>query len=233
AKGRLSDRTARVLIVDDCPIVRFALRGIIEGAEDMICCGEAESSAATQAVASKHPPDLVLLELWLAEGICLDLVGWLKQQLPQTAIMILSASGDPIYVQRALGAGADGYLTKRETTDQILNGIRSVLDGQPYLSPNLRAALCRNLLLEKSADRRDPAAALTNRELHVFQLIGAGNPTREIAAILGLSSKTVETHRENIKFKLGVKGAAALVHAATRWLRAQSVPNGAVRGQRC
>src|SRR6185503_1692046 len=98
-----SDRKASVLIVDDCPIVRFALRGIIEGAEDMLCCGEAESSAATQAAASKYVPDLVLLELWLAEGICLDLVGWLKQQLPQTTIMILSGSGDPVYVQRAFG----------------------------------------------------------------------------------------------------------------------------------
>jgi len=111
AKGRLSARKARVLIVDDCPLVRSALRGIVEGAQDMICCGEVESSAATQAAASKYLPDLVLLELWLAEGICLDLVGWLKQQLPQTTIMILTASSDPIYVQRAFGAGADGYVT--------------------------------------------------------------------------------------------------------------------------
>jgi DNA-binding NarL/FixJ family response regulator len=233
AKGRLSARKARVLIVDDCPLVRSALRGIVEGAQDMICCGEVESSVATQAAAAKYLPDLVLLELWLAEGICLDLVGWLKQQLPQTTIMILTVSSDPIYVQRAFGAGADGYVTKRETTDRILYAIRNVLHGHRYLSPNLRAPLFRNFLLEKSPGRRDPAAALTNRELHVFQLIGAGNRTREVATILGLSSKTVETHRENIKFKLGLKGAAALVHAATRWLRAQSVPDGAFRGQRC
>jgi len=206
---------------------------MIEGVEDMTCCGEAESSAATRAAVSKYVPDLVLLELWLAEGICLDLVGWLKQRFPQTMIMILSAFGDRVHVQRAFGAGADGYATKRETTDQILNAIRRVLHGQSYLSPNLRAAVGRSSLLEKSSRRREPAAALTNRELHVFQLIGAGNPTREIATILGLSSKTIETHRENIKFKLGLKDAASLVHAATRWLRERSVPDGSFRGQRC
>jgi DNA-binding NarL/FixJ family response regulator len=210
---------ARILLVDDHPMVREGLIRLITQHSDLTCCGEASNSKETVEAVSNLKPDMVILDLRLKGEDGLELIKSLRSQFSDVRILVLSQYEAPLYAERALRAGALGYVIKEQAAEEVLNAIRTVLSGQVYLTRGMAA-----MLLHKFVGGNKPGATtgieqLTDRELHVLHLLGIGRSTREIAAELKLSFKTVETHRENIKRKLGLPGATALIHYATNWAR--------------
>ncbi len=213
---------ARVLVVDDHPVIRDGLIRLIDKQGDLVCCGEAGTVMEAQIAVAKHKPDLVILDLRLKGRDGLELIKSLKSQFANLCILILSQYDAPLYVERALRAGALGYVVKEQAAEEVLIAIRTVLTGQVYLTPVMASLLLHKFVGTPSKAARAGVEQLTDRELHVLQLLGAGKSTREIAAELNLSFKTIEAHRENIKHKLGLQGAAALIHYATEWVREEN-----------
>jgi DNA-binding NarL/FixJ family response regulator len=187
----------------------------------LIWCGEAGTVAETHTAVAALKPDLVILDLRLKGGDGLELIKSLKAQHPDLRILILSQYEAPIYVERALRAGALGYVIKEQAAEEILKAIRSVLAGEVYLTRGMAALLLRRFVGLGAKPAEGGTEPLTDRELHVLQLLGTGLSTRQIATELNLSFKTIETHRENIKRKLGLRGAAALIHYATQYAQEQ------------
>ena len=212
---------ARILVVDDHPMVRDGLLRLISQQTDLVWCGEAGTVLETQIEVAKHKPDLVILDLRIKGGDGLELIKSLKAQFPALRILILSQYGAPIYVERALRAGALGYVIKEQAAEEVLGAIRTVLAGEIYLASGMASLLLHKLVGTAPRAPRRALEHLTDRELHVLHLLGAGLSTRNIAAELKLSFKTIETHRENIKHKLGLRGAAELLHYAAQWEREQ------------
>ena len=210
-----------ILVVDDHPMVRDGLIRLISQQPDLVTCGQAGTVAETMAAMAKSKPDLVILDLRLKGADGLELIKTLKAQVPDLRILILSQYEAPLYVERALRAGALGYVVKEQAAEEVLKAIRSVLAGEVYLTRGMAARLLRKFVGPTSREAPVGAEPLTDRELHVLHLLGSGLSTREIATELKLSFKTVESHRENIKRKLGLRTAAALVHYATEWSREQ------------
>jgi len=184
-----------------------------------MCCGDAGTVGETLAATAKNKPDLVILDLRLKDGDGLELIKSLKSQLPELRILILSQYEAPIYIERALRAGALGYLSKDQAAADVLRAVRTVVAGQVFLSAGTAALLLHKFVGPARKTSGTAATDLTDRELHVLQLLGAGMSTRKIAVELKLSFKTIETHRENIKHKLGLKDAAELLHFAGDWVR--------------
>jgi DNA-binding NarL/FixJ family response regulator len=222
---------ARILVVDDHPMVREGLVRLISQQADLVCCGEAGTVRETMTAVDSHRPDLVILDLRLKGEDGLELIKSLKSQFPDLRILILSQYEAPLYAERALRAGALGYVVKEEAAAEVLNAVRTVLAGQVYLTRGMAALLLHKFVGPAGKSSQEGVQQLTDRELHVLHLLGAGYSTREIATELKLSFKTVETHRENIKRKLGLQGAAALIHYATNWNRQQgsSLPSSSGR----
>src|SRR5262249_36291371 len=206
---------SNVLVVDDHPMVRDGLRRLIAQQDDLVCCGETGTTAETLEAVVRLKPDLVIMDLRLKVGDGLELIKSLEAHDPDLRTMILSQYEAPIYVERALRAGALGYVVKAQAAEEILRAVRSVLSGEVYLTRGMAALLLRRFVGAKPSEER--IEPLTDRELHVLHLLGSGLSTRQIAAELNLSFKTIETHRENIKRKLGLRGAAALIHYATQY----------------
>ena len=216
------DKKSRILVVDDHPMMRESLIRLIERQADLMCCGEAGTMTETQTVVAKKKPDLAILDLRLKNADGLELIKSLMSQFPELKILVLSQCDGAIYAGRALRAGALGYLEKEQAADEVLTAIRTVLAGTVYLTRGLAALLLHNFVGTRSKGPSGGANLLTDRELHVVGLLGSGMSTREIATALNLSFKTIETHRENIKHKLGLKGAAALTRYASEWARQKS-----------
>jgi DNA-binding NarL/FixJ family response regulator len=223
AEGRATAKS-RILVVDDHPVVRQGLLHFINQQEDLVGCGEASNSAeALRAIALCHP-DLAIVDVRLKNEDGLELIKQLKAGFPELRILMLSQYDLPLYAERALRAGALGFVIKAQAADEILTAIRSVLAGDIYLPQALARLLLHQLIGAAPNANRPSVENLTDRELHVLRLLGAGRSTREIAVALELSFKTVETHRENIKHKLGLQGANQLIHFATEWARQQTSP---------
>jgi len=218
---------SRILVVDDHPVVRQGLLHFINQQEDLVGCGEASNSAEALKAAAECNPDLAVVDVRLKNEDGLELIKEFKARFPALRILMLSQYDLPLYAERALRAGALGFVVKAQAADEILAAIRSVLVGEIYLPRPLARHLLHQLIGSAPSAPRPSVENLTDRELHVLRLLGAGRSTREVAAVLGLSFKTVETHRENIKHKLGLQGANQLVHFATEWAR-QQTPSGTV-----
>jgi DNA-binding NarL/FixJ family response regulator len=215
-----SKNKARVLLVDDHPLVRSGLMEMINRTGDLVCCGEADSATDAQKAVAALKPDLVLLDLRLRSGDGLELIKIFKLQIPSLKVLILSQLDEMTYAERALRAGARGYVMKEHATKEVLTAIRTVLAGEFYVSQRINVLAVRRMAGTKiNADDNSASSVekLTDRELQVLQLLGRGFGTKKIADDLCLSFKTIETHRENIKRKLGLRGATALVHYATLW----------------
>jgi len=205
----------RVMIVDDHPIVRLGLRAIIEGSNSFEICGEAGDTAEALRMAQRERPDLMLLDLQIAGRGGLDLLAELLAVMPDLRVLILSQHDETLYAERALRAGARGYLMKGEQLDGIVDALNALHQGEIVLSRKMTARLLTR------AFRPDPEIAygsLSNRELQIFLLIGSGRTTSQIAAELCLSPKTVGAHRENIKVKLGLSTAAELDREAITYV---------------
>ena len=210
---------ARILIVDDHPLVREGLNARISSQSDMMICGEAASVTEALALAQAEAPDLVTVDISLGEGGSgLDLIKRLKLQGYAGKILALTAHEDALYAERSLKAGADGYIGKNEAQQKTLQALRIVLAGGCYLSPTLsRSLIGRALGTPAGDDPGTPVDRLSDRELQVFQLIGQGLAGKAIAARLHLSPHTIDSHREKIKRKLGLKNGPELQRAAMQW----------------
>lgn len=207
-----------IVIVDDHPMMRRGLASLIGGEPDLVVCAEASDRRAAQQAIARRPPDLAIVDLALEGGADgLDLVRALKLSHPAIPALVLSMHPESLYAERALRAGAQGYLNKQHLGDVVLVAIRRVLDGGIYVSEALGMTLAAHFArgAHKTAS---PLGALSDRELQVFGFIGNGRRTREIAEILHLSPKTIETYREHIKQKLGLDTASQLMRRAVRFV---------------
>jgi DNA-binding NarL/FixJ family response regulator len=213
----------RVLIVDDHPIVRQGLRRMIEPEPDLVVCGEVQTEREARTAIRALAPDVVIVDISLAQGDGLELVRDVHAQQPELPMLVLSMHDELIYAERLLAAGASGYIMKQAASDQLLIALRQVLAGGQYLSESLAGNLGRAEGSAGSAGA-DPIDRLSNRELQVLSLIGRGLSSREAAEALGLSVKTVETHRQSLKRKLNLATNAQLLQYAINWYASRSKP---------
>jgi len=206
-----------VLIVDDHPLVRDQLRAVIESQPDLRVCGEAENPQHALEVVTAARPDLAIVDLTLKGGSGLDLIKEMQERSPKLLILVVSMHDESLYAERAIHAGARGYITKQEATRKILQAIRQVLAGELYLSEKMASKVLTKAIGGGETGRGSSIEHLTNRELQVFKLIGRGRTTRQIADELHLDSKTIETYRSRIKLKLNLKDATELLQEAILW----------------
>jgi len=207
----------RVFIVDDHPLVRESLANLIAQQPDMSICGEAEYSSTALAAIATLQPDVAVVDLSLGDGSGLDLIRDLRKLHPRVAVLVLSMHDESLYAERALRAGARGYLMKRAASRDVVVAIRRVREGRIAVSPELAEALAAKLV-SGPPEGTDPVSTLSDRELDVFRLVGQGRETRQIADALHLSAKTVQTYCARIKDKLGLNTANELLREAVRWL---------------
>lgn len=216
----------RVLIVDDHPIVRQGLRRMIEPEADLTVCGEAQTEREARAAIRELTPDVVIVDISLAQGDGLELVRDIHAQLPELPMLVLSMHDETIYAGRLLAAGASGYIMKQAASDQLLVAVRRVLEGGTYVSEALANKLMDSRGEEggRGAIVADPIERLSNRELQVLSLIGRGLSSREAAGTLGVSIKTVESHRQSLKRKLNLATNAQLLQFSINWYASRSKP---------
>jgi DNA-binding NarL/FixJ family response regulator len=209
-------------VVDDHPIFREGVTQLIKRQPDMMVCGEAGNVATATQLLEARRPDLVLLDLRLGSSDVFDLIkGW-KSRFPDLRVLILSAYDEALYAERILRAGAGGYVMKAETSEETISAIRAVLAGEMYVSRKIASRLLHKLTQSKPMVPDARVEALSDRELQVFWMLGAGLGSREIGDKLHLSIKTIETYRENIKHKLGLRNAAELIRFATQWVQSSA-----------
>lgn len=208
----------RVFIVDDHPLVREWLANLLREQPDFAVTGQAAEAPEGLAAMLSEPPDVAIVDLSLKGSSGLDLIKELSSHLPGTSVIVLSMHEEVSYAERALHAGARGYVTKRESTDRIVEAIRKVLAGQIYATPDLLSRLTERMIGRPAAsDPEGRVSLLSDRELEVFQRLGSGQPTRRIATELGVSIKTVQAYCARIKDKLDLANSAELVREAVRW----------------
>ena len=212
----------KILLVDDHPFMRAGLAQLINKQADLVVCGEAGSPIEAAGVLAKTGVDLVLSDITMPGRSGLEFIKDLQAAHPGLPVLVVSMHDEMIYAERALRAGARGYIMKEAGGENLLAAIRQILAGQVYVSPKMSAKILDNLSAPKPRGSVSPIERLTNREFEVFQLIGHGKGTREIARQLGLSPKTVDVHRGHIKEKLALGDATALVRYAVRWVETQS-----------
>lgn len=209
----------RILTVDDHPIVRDGYSQLIGNQPDLEVCGVAASEQEALQVAKQTNPHLAIVDITLKDGNGIVLIKELLACHRHLKILVISAHDENLYAERALEAGALGYINKQEATGQLIDAIRKVLSGEVYISQAIAAKLLKRRV--GGRNQKDEVAAidtLTDRELQVYEMIGSGRTSKQIAAELQLSTKTIERYKENIKKKLSLSNATQLVQKATRWV---------------
>jgi DNA-binding NarL/FixJ family response regulator len=220
-----SGAKSRVFVVDDHPIVRQGLALLINREPDLVVCGEAEEAQAALTAIEALRPDILVVDISLQGPDGIDLVKTIRTKYAGMPVLVLSMHDESIYAERALRAGANGYIMKQEATERVLIAIRRILKGDVYLSDRAASRVVDHCVRRSPAANPSPVADLSDRELEVFRLIGQGHGTREIADTLRLSVKTVETYQTHIKEKLSLRNARELVQHAVEWnLAALSLP---------
>lgn len=214
----------RLLVVDDHPMMRHGIAQLLNGEPDMTVCDEAESARQAISQVREHRPDLVLADLTMPGKDGLDLIRDLQAQHPNIPTLVISMHDETLYAERVLRAGGRGYIMKHEGGDKLLAAIRRVLKGKVYVSERISEQILENLSGLAPAASSSVISRLSDRELEVFRMIGEANETREIAAQLGMSAKTVEAHRLNIKRKLRLRTSAELTRRAVLWVESGSAP---------
>lgn len=214
-----SVRSATVLIVDDHPMVRYGLKTLINAEPDLRVCGEASGLSQAMALFHQTRPHLVTADVSLENGSGLDLTKEILAHDPDACVLVYSMHEETLYAERALRAGAKGYLGKDASAERVLTAIRRILDGRVYLSESMTdRMLSRTVGLTEDTVDHSPIESLSDRELEVFEHLGHGVTTRKIAEKLHLSPKTIETYRENIKLKLNLRNATELTQHAVQWV---------------
>ena len=212
-----SQKKSRVVIIEDHPVLCSGLRQLVDNQPDLACVGVADNISDAKRLVAECKPNLTVLDLRLKGGDALDFIKTLRVEHPEVKVLVLSQYDELIFAERALRAGASGYIMKENVTDEVLRALRKVLSGDLYFSERVAAALVQRMLREKPIASRDGVERLSDREMQVFQLLGASYSAREIAEQFHLSRKTVETHCEKIKHKLSLHNAAELKQFARRW----------------
>jgi DNA-binding NarL/FixJ family response regulator len=206
----------KVLIVDDHPLVREGLAAHISAQPDMQVCGEAPDVDGALKLLDRTHPTLIVVDLTLKNGHGLDLIKKVSRIAPQTKILVVTAHDESLLAERALRAGAHGYVNKQEAQETVIDAARTVLRGGRYLSAEMTQRLLERAVAGPS--RPGGIESLSDREIEIFELIGHGNSTRSIARQLHLSIHTIETHRENIRAKLNLRDGSELVRRAVQWV---------------
>ena len=208
----------RVLILDDLPIIRERLAELVEAEPDLMVCGEADDAREAMRMMGTARPALVVTSLSLKNGHGLDFVKDVHSHYPQLLILVFSVYDELVYAERALRAGARGFIRKQESTRELLRAIRCVLDGEIYMSERVTVTKVTRFFTRPSTKEMPPLEQLSDRELQVLQLVGQGRSTRQIATALSVDVKTIETYRARIKVKLNLGTAPELAHYARKWL---------------
>ena len=212
---------SRVLIVDDHPIMRQGLAQTINDQPEMEVCGEAGTVAEARQVMEWCQPDLAIIDILLGEGSGLELIQQCRETWPDLKILVFSMHDETLFAERVLQAGALGYLNKAEPMEAFHTALQCVHSGHVYLSPRMTHRLLDQMPAKKADKQRAPIQKLSNRELEVFELIGRGLVTKQIAVRLGVSHKTIETYREHLKKKLNVDNGSQLTTHAVQWVLEQ------------
>ena len=212
-----SPKISNIIVVDDHALVREGLVHLLELRPDLTVCAQAKNTAEALSATEANSPDLVIVDLNLGGEDGLELVKSLKARWPDLPTLVISVRDETLYAERSLHAGATGYVMKTAPSTEIMEAIESALSGELYVSRKENARLL-NRLVQSKHEEDDTVKMLTDRELHIFQLIGAGQSPREIATTLGISVRTAESHRDNIKTKLGLDNALAVTHYASKWI---------------
>jgi DNA-binding NarL/FixJ family response regulator len=210
----------KVLIVDDHPIIRQGLKELIDQEPDLAVCGEADNALDALKAVKTLQPDIAIVDISLNKDMSgLELLKDFKIRFPHLPALVLSMHDESIFAERVLRAGARGYVMKEEATERVLVAIRRILGGDIYLNERVSSKILNKIAGVKTEGKASGIESLSDRELEVFELIGLGLSTREIADKLFLSGKTIEAHRTHIREKLGLKNAAELLQHAIQWTR--------------
>lgn len=211
AAGR---RIRRIFVVDDHPIIRERLGDLIAREPDLQVCGEAENAGSALEAIERLKPDLAIVDITLKDSYGIELIRKLKELGNPVAVLVLSSHEEFLYGERAIRAGAKGYLGKHEVTQRILQAIRTILGGEIFVSDQMKSAMLRKMSGQARPVGSDPTDILSEREREIFQFLGQGMVARQIAELLDLSVKTVEAHREHIKQKMNFKSSSELLRYA-------------------
>jgi DNA-binding NarL/FixJ family response regulator len=213
----LGRKKHRVLLVDDHPLVRRGLADLLGREPDLEICGQAADVSEALQEVDRAPPDLIVIDLTLKGGHGIDLIEKIRARDEQIKMLVSSMHDEMLFAERVLRAGAMGYVTKQESPETLLGAIRQVLRGEVYLSSRMTSRLLHRVAAG-APPQESPIQSLSNRELEVFEMIGQGLTTLQIARRLELSPKTIETHREKLKQKLNLKNSAELNRRAVQWV---------------
>lgn len=213
----------RIFLVDDHPVTREGVRVLIDQETDLVVCGQADSAPAALQLIQRLKPDLAVVDITLKTTSGIELMKNVKALLPDLPVLIMSMHDESLYAERALRAGAKGYVMKHEASDRILTAIRGVLAGDLYLSEKMKEKMLHRLVRSRKNEVVFTIDTLSDREMEVFQLIGNGFGTRQIAEKLNLSVKTIDSYREHLKLKLRLEKGSDLVRHAIQWVRSEGV----------
>ena len=214
----MSEEKERIIIVDDHPLFRERLSELINHELDMEVCGEAEDARQAIEIIRNTSPDLAIVDITLKGSGGLELIKSIRELPTAIPVLVLSMHEESLYAERALRAGAAGYITKHESAENVLLAVRRVLAGEVYLSGTLTLAFLKGLTAGLKTTSQ-PLDRLTDRELEILELIGRGRATRQIAEALRLGVATVDTYRARIKEKMNFRSGTELQHFAIRWVR--------------
>ncbi|PYI72075.1 MAG: DNA-binding response regulator [Verrucomicrobia bacterium] len=213
----------RILVLDDQPLLRYGISGYLNSQPDMMVCGEAESIADVRSKIAECQPQVLVTALRLGAEDSLKLIKKLKTETPQLRILVYSALAETIFAERAMRAKANGYVMKQAAREELAIAVREIVKGGIYVSRQVALSAFQKSLQPRPKNNRMPRSGawleeLSNREMHIFQLLGSGFGNRQIATSLGLSVKTIDSHQENIKHKLHLRSCAQLRERAAKWV---------------
>lgn len=222
SKAKANTDKSKILIVDDHPIVRRGLKELINHEKDLVVSGQAEDAHQAMEAIRAQKPDMAVVDISLKGTSGLGLIKDIKTQYPSLPVLTLSMHDESLYAERALRAGAKGYIMKQQATEDLIMAIRKVLGGHVYVSDTVATKMVGKVVGARPDVGASAIDRLSDRELEVFGLIGLGHGTRQIAEKLHLSVKTVETYRAHIKEKLNLANAVELLRYAIQWVNSQS-----------
>ncbi len=213
------DSDLKIMLVDDHVLVRQGLRRVLDKEEGMSVCAEATNADDAVKILADSSPDIIIIDISLVGDIDgIDLVTAIRKRFGNIKILILSMHDEAAYVERAIRAGANGYVTKNDSLDIVSSAIKSITNGELYLSTSISGKVLKKMISSPNPESQNSFGTLTNRELEVLELIGKGYVTGEISKLLGVSVNTVESHRRHIKEKIGIKKGSDLLKHAIQWI---------------
>lgn len=213
----------KVVVVDDHPIVRKGLSQLINQTKDLCVCGEAGDAHEALTVVNTHKPDCVIVDLMLGLTSGITLIENIRLRWQDMPVLVLSMYDESLYAERVLRVGAQGYIMKKEASERLIDAIRQVMTGEIFVSDRIKSKLLQSFSGTPAKKKGPLIDSLSNRELEVFQLLGQGHSTRQIADILHLSVKTVETYYAHIKDKMKLKDARELLMQSIQWVQNQNI----------